>query len=59
MEEEEDETQSRASSGDGVQEQVSYNPTYDLCSRFPTSSGNHGKPGNSLKIVPCMESHGI
>ena len=21
----------------------------------PTSSGNHGKPGKSLKKVPCME----
>ena len=23
--------------------------------RVPTSSGNHGKPGKSLKKVPCME----
>ena len=27
-----------------------------LCyNRVPTSSGNHGKPGKSLKKVPCME----
>ena len=24
-------------------------------SRFPTSSGNHGNAGKSLKTVPCME----
>ena len=24
-------------------------------SRVPTSSGNHGIPGKSLKKVPCME----
>ena len=23
--------------------------------RVPTNSGNHGKPGKSLKTVPCME----
>ena len=23
--------------------------------RVPTSSGNHGKPGKSLKKDPCME----
>ena len=23
--------------------------------RVPTSSGDHGKPGKSLKKVPCME----
>ena len=23
--------------------------------RVPTSSGNHGKPGKSLKKVPCMK----
>ena len=23
--------------------------------RVPTSSGNHGKPGKSLKNVPCIE----
>ena len=23
--------------------------------RVPTNSGNHGKPGKSLKKVPCME----
>ena len=27
--------------------------------RVPTSSGNHGKPGKSLKQIPCMENHGI
>ena len=26
-----------------------------LSYRVPTSSGNHGKPGKSLKKVPCME----
>ena len=28
--------------------------TYVFTNRVPTSSGNHGKPGKSLKKVPCM-----
>ena len=27
--------------------------------RVPTRSGNHGKPGKSLKEVPCMEKSSI
>ena len=30
-----------------------------LLNRVPTSSGNHGKPGKSLKKVPCMEKSWI
>ena len=29
-------------------------PRYSLL-RVPTSSRNHGKPGKSLKKVPCIE----
>ena len=32
---------------------------FQVNSRVPTCSGNHGKPGKSLKKVPCMENHGI
>ena len=27
-----------------------------IYNRVPTSSGNHGKHGKSLKIIPCMEN---
>ena len=34
---------------------IHYNRKSFIYIRIPTSSGNHGKPGKSLKKVPCME----
>ena len=34
---------------------ISISETYIGLFRIPTSSGNHGQPGKSLKKVPCME----
>ena len=34
---------------------VNQKSTTDKQGRVPTSSGNPGKPGKSLKKVPCME----
>ena len=33
----------------------SVDPDQTALYRVPTSSGNHGKPGKSLKKVSCME----